>query len=164
LLRALTACGGIEVYDPEMARPYFAEAIGLARSIGDGWRLSQILTWQAFGSVMVGDPIAVRAAGGEGRNLADAIGYRFGSHGCRWCLGIAQGMTGDITGAVAQLREVIADADAAHDGYWKCCALFMQAFMQAYHGDLGAARETANSAIEAAAGLGGSSQASPTGG
>jgi len=58
LLRALTACGGIAVYDPEVARPYFAEAIGLARSIGDGWRLGQILSWQAFGSVMVGDPIA----------------------------------------------------------------------------------------------------------
>ena len=43
LLRALTACGGIAVYDPEVAGPYFAEAIGLARSIGDGWRLGQIL-------------------------------------------------------------------------------------------------------------------------
>ena len=42
LLRALAACGGIAVYDPEVARPYFAEAIGLARSIGDRWRLSQI--------------------------------------------------------------------------------------------------------------------------
>ena len=43
LLRALTACGGIAVYNPEVARPYFAEAIGLARAIGDGWRLGQIL-------------------------------------------------------------------------------------------------------------------------
>ena len=74
LLRALTACGGIAVYDPEVARPYFAEAIGLARAIGDGWRLSQILAWQAFGAVMVGDPIAVRAAAEEGRDLADAVG------------------------------------------------------------------------------------------
>ena len=77
LARALTACGGIAVYDPEVARPYFAEAIGLARSIGDGWRLSQILSWQAFGAVMAGDPIAVRAAAEEGRDLADAIGDRF---------------------------------------------------------------------------------------
>ena len=154
LLRALTACGGIAVYDPEVARPYFAEAIGLARTIGDGLRLSQILNWQAFGGVMVGDPIAIRAAAEEGRDLADAIGDRFASHGCRWSLGIAQGMTGDLAGAVAQLREVIAEADAAHDGYWRCCALFMQAFMLAYHGDLNAARQTANSAVEAAAELG----------
>ena len=62
-----------------MARPYFAEAIGLARAIGDGWRLSQILSWQAFGAVMAGDPIAMRAAAEEGRDLADAIGDRFAS-------------------------------------------------------------------------------------
>jgi predicted ATPase len=35
LARALTACGGIAVYNPEVARPYFAEAIGLARTLGD---------------------------------------------------------------------------------------------------------------------------------
>src|SRR5271166_4134482 len=151
LARALTACGASAVYDPEVARPYFAEAIGLARSIGDGWRLSEILGWQAFGGVMVGDSIAIRAAAEEGRDLADAIGDRFSSHGCRWCLGVAQGMTGDSAGAVAKLSEVIAEADAAHDGYWRCCALFMQA----YHGDPSAARQTANSAVEVAAELGG---------
>ncbi len=64
-------------------------------------------------------------------------------------------MSGDLAGAIAQLREVIAEADAAHDVYWECCALFMQAFMLAHHGDLSAARETANSAVEAAAELGG---------
>ena len=81
LARALTACGGIAVYNPEVARPYFAEASGLARSTGDKWRLSQILFWQAFGAFMAGDPIAVRAAAEEGRDLADAIGDRFVSLG-----------------------------------------------------------------------------------
>jgi predicted ATPase/class 3 adenylate cyclase/DNA-binding CsgD family transcriptional regulator len=151
LLRALTACGGIAVYDPEVAQPYFVEAIGLARSIGDGWRLGHILVWQAFGSVVAGDPIAIRAAADEGRDLADAIGDRFASHGCRWCLGVAQGMTGDPAGAVAQLREVVAEADA----FWGCCALFMQALMLAYHGDPSAARDAANAAVEVAAELGG---------
>jgi predicted ATPase/class 3 adenylate cyclase/DNA-binding CsgD family transcriptional regulator len=155
LLRALTACGGIAVYDPEVARPYLAEAIDLARSIGDKWRLSQILGLQAFGAVMAGDPIAARAAAEEGRDLADAIGDRFDSRACRWALGIAQGMTGDLVGAIAQLREVIAEADAAHDVLWRTCALFMQAVGLAWHGDLSAAREAANSAIEAAAELGG---------
>ena len=51
LVRALTACGCITVYNPEVARPYFAEAIGLARAIGDRWRLSQILGWQALHGV-----------------------------------------------------------------------------------------------------------------
>jgi predicted ATPase/class 3 adenylate cyclase/DNA-binding CsgD family transcriptional regulator len=155
LLRALTACGCIAVYDPAVARPYFAEAIGLARSTGDGWRLGQILNWQAYGSVLGGDPIAVRAAAEEGRELADANGNRFASHGCRWSLAVAQGMTGDAAGAVAQLREVIAETYAAHDEYWWCCALFMQALMLAYHGHPTAARESANSAVEAAAELGG---------
>jgi predicted ATPase/class 3 adenylate cyclase/DNA-binding CsgD family transcriptional regulator len=154
LLRALTACGCIAVYDPDVAQPYFAEATGLARSIGDGWRLNQILTWQAFGSVIVGDPIAIRAAAEEGRDLAVAIGDRFSSHGCRWSLAVVQGMTGDPALAVAQLRQVIAEADAAHDVYWGCCALFMQALMLAYHGDP-SARATANAAVEVAAELGG---------
>jgi hypothetical protein len=74
------------------------------------------------------------AAAEEGRDLADAIGDRFVSRGCRWCLGVAEGMTGDLAGAVAQLREVVAEADAAHDVIWRCSALFMQAFMLAYHG------------------------------
>jgi predicted ATPase/class 3 adenylate cyclase/DNA-binding CsgD family transcriptional regulator len=155
MLRALTACGGTAVYDPEVARPYYAEAIGLARSTGDGWRLGQILTWQAFGSVMVGEPIAIRAAAEEGRDLAVAVGDRFASHGCRWNLGCAQGMTGDVDGAVAQLREVVVEADAGHDVYWRCCGLFMLATVLAFHGDASAAREAANTAIELAAELGG---------
>jgi len=155
LARALTACGGIAVYNPEVARPYFAEAIGVARALGDGWRLSQILLWQAFGAFMAGDPIATHAAAEEGRDLADAIGDRFDSHGCRWCLGMAQGMTGDLVGAVAQLREVVAEADAAHDMIWRFSALLMQALPLAYHGDLSAARAAANAAIEGAADFGG---------
>lgn len=154
LLRALTACGGIAVYDPEVAGPYFAEAIDLARSLGDGWRLSNILSWQAYRWVMVGDPIAIRAAAEEGRDLADAMGDRSASLGCRWSLGVAQGMTGDVIGAVAQLREVVAEADAAHNLVWTSSALFMQAVMMAYRGDPSAARDAANAAVEAAADLG----------
>jgi DNA-binding CsgD family transcriptional regulator len=152
---ALAACGGIAVYDPEVSRPYLAEAIGLARSIDDNWRLCQILHLQAFGAVMAGDPIAVRAAAEEGRDLADAVGDRSVSRSCRWDLAVAQGMTGDPVGAVAQLREVIAEADAAHDVIWKSTALFMQAVMLAYIGDLSAAREAANAAVESAGDLGG---------
>ncbi|MGA8545009.1 MAG: adenylate/guanylate cyclase domain-containing protein, partial [Mycobacterium sp.] len=47
LARALTACGCIaSFYDAEAARAYLAEAIGLARALGDRWRLSQILVAQ----------------------------------------------------------------------------------------------------------------------
>jgi predicted ATPase/class 3 adenylate cyclase/DNA-binding CsgD family transcriptional regulator len=152
LARALFASSN--AYNPE-AGESLAEAIGLARAIDDGWRLSHILFSQAFRAVLAGDPIAVRAAAEEGRGLAEAMGDRFVSRACRWSLGIAQGMNGDVVGAVAQLREVVAEADAAHDVLMRCSANFMLAFMSAYHGDLSAARAAANSAIEAAAELGG---------
>jgi hypothetical protein len=45
LTRALTACGLAAAFNAEVARPYFAEAIGLARALDDRWRLSQILVW-----------------------------------------------------------------------------------------------------------------------
>jgi len=62
LVRALTACGYIAVaVSAELARPYFAEAIGLARALGDRWRLSHILRYQTLAAVGAGDPIAVRA-------------------------------------------------------------------------------------------------------
>ena len=117
LARALTACGFIAASStPRLARPYFAEAIGLARALGDRWRLSQILAWQASAAISAGDPIAVRAAAEEGRDLAEAIGDRFRSRQCRWCLGVAQVFQGDLAGAAAQFGEVVAEAEAAHDG------------------------------------------------
>ena len=64
LARALTACGYTAVVQKaEVAGSYFAEALGLARALGDRWRLSQILGCQARGAIFVGDPIAARAAG-----------------------------------------------------------------------------------------------------
>ena len=78
LARALTACGYIaSFFDAEAARAYLAEAIGLARALGDPWRLSQILVAQAVAARAAGNPLAMRAAAEEGRDLADAIGDRF---------------------------------------------------------------------------------------
>ncbi|MET0453994.1 MAG: LuxR C-terminal-related transcriptional regulator [Mycobacterium sp.] len=155
LLRALIGCAGIALYDSAVAGPYFAEAIGLARSTGDGWRLSWILSWLAVGAVMLGDPIGVRAAAEEGRDLADAVGNRRAQRGCRWSLGVAQGMTGDPAAAVAMLGAVIVEADAARDPYWRCLALFMQALMLAHQGASDAARDAGIAAVETAAELGG---------
>lgn len=155
LARALIACGSAAIYDPEAARPYLAEALGLARAIDDKWVLCQILHMQAWGAVIAGDPIAARPAAEEGRDLADAIGDRFISRACRWSIGTSQTMTGDFVGGVAQLREVIFEADVAHDTVWKATALFMQAVGLSFLGDSGAARESANSAIEVAEDLGG---------
>ncbi|MGC2676500.1 MAG: adenylate/guanylate cyclase domain-containing protein, partial [Mycobacterium sp.] len=127
LARALTACSVIAVFaNPALARAYFAEAIGLARALDDWWRLSQLLAWQAVGAAVAGDPIATRAAGQEGRDLAEAIGDRFHSRQCRWSLAVAQVMQGDLAGAVAQLGAVVAEAEAAHDVFYKAQSLMSQ--------------------------------------
>jgi predicted ATPase/class 3 adenylate cyclase/DNA-binding NarL/FixJ family response regulator len=155
VVRALTACGGIASFNPEVARPYLAEAIDLARALGDRWRLSQILGWQALGALIAGDPIAAGAAAEEGRDLAQALGDRFFSRFCRRCLGVAQMVRGDLAAAIAQLREVAAEADAAHDVLWYTYCEYSLGHALAYHGDTSAARAAANAAVETAAGLGG---------
>ncbi len=46
LARALIAQGAIRGWDLDTAAPYFDEAIGIARAIGDRWRLTQICGWR----------------------------------------------------------------------------------------------------------------------
>jgi predicted ATPase/class 3 adenylate cyclase/DNA-binding CsgD family transcriptional regulator len=155
LTRALTACGFAAAFSSELAGPYFAEAIGLARALDDRWRLSHILAWQAVAAATAGDLIAVRSAGQEGRDLADAIGDRYDSRQCRWCLAAAQLRQGDLSGATAQFAELVAEAQAAHDGFHEAISLAGQGIALAYQGDTAAARAAADAAIEAAAELGG---------
>jgi DNA-binding CsgD family transcriptional regulator len=157
LARALTACGSIAGYssNAELARACFTEATELARAVGDPWRLSQILAWQAA-ATGDDDPLAMRAAAEEGRDLAEAIGDGFISRVCRWCLGRAQAMQGDLAGAAAQFAELVAEAQAAHDGVMEVNSLGLQAGVLAYLGETGAARAIADAAIGAAAEVGGS--------
>ena len=91
----------------------------------------------------------------EGRDLADAIGDRFGSRLCRLCLGVAQLFQGDLAGAAAQFGELVAEAQAAHDVLLEADSLAYQGVVLAWQGDTGAARAAADAAIEAAAELGG---------
>jgi DNA-binding CsgD family transcriptional regulator len=152
LVRALTACGGIHHDNPQVARPYFAEALELARASGDNWRLSQILGWHARAAFTAGDPITTRTAAEEGRDLADAVGDRFVSRQCRCYLAAAQAIQGDLVGAAAQFRELVAETDA--DANWTIIGLHILAQVLAYQGDTSAARAAANAAIEGAAEVG----------
>jgi predicted ATPase/class 3 adenylate cyclase/DNA-binding CsgD family transcriptional regulator len=156
LARALTACGEVAAYseNPEVARPYFAEAVGLARAIGDRWRLSQILPWQGASAVMAGDPIAARAAAEEGRVVADEVGDRFASRAFRVCLGWAQLMEADLAEAVAQFRDVVAECEATHDAFMIVNGFQGLCLSLAYRGEVGAARAAADAELEAAAELG----------
>jgi predicted ATPase/class 3 adenylate cyclase/DNA-binding CsgD family transcriptional regulator len=154
LARALTACGYIVgFFDAEAARAYVAEAIGLARELGDRWRLSQILVVQTV--ALTSDPVALRAAAEEGRDLADAIGDRFSSRRCRSRVGIAQVLNGDLAGALAQFAAVADEAEAVRDEIFRADGLALQGIALAYRGDTAAARAAADAAIEANAEVGG---------
>ena len=156
LARTLTACGVVaNYYDREVAQPYFAEAIGLARAIGDQWRLSQILALEAQGAAIAGDPHAARAAAEEGRDLADAIGDRSNSRVCRFWLGLVQAQSGDFAGAVTQIGKVAAECEAAHDEIWRVSSLGSLGTVLAYQGEAAAARAAGEATVQAGAELGG---------
>ena len=155
LARTLTACGFIAGtrYNAEAARTYFSEASVFARRLDDRWSLSQILAWQANTGVNVGDPIAARAAGEEGRDLADAIGDRPNSRICRQALAFVQLMEGDVIGAVAGFRGLSAECEAAHDEFLKPVSRMGLAVALAQRGEVDAARAVADTALETASGL-----------
>lgn len=155
LARALIASGFIagSRYNAEAARTYFSEAIVLARSLDDRWSLSQILAWQANTAVTLADTIAVRAAGEEGRDLADAIGDRPNSRLCRFDLAWGRVFEGEIKGAVAAFRGLIAECEADHDEMLKPASRMGLGVALAYQGEVDAARAAAFAAFETASGL-----------
>jgi predicted ATPase/class 3 adenylate cyclase/DNA-binding CsgD family transcriptional regulator len=156
LVRALTACCGTGAFNPEDAATYFAEAIELARALGDKWRLSQLLGFQVYGAIMsAGDARAARAVGEEGHEIADAIGDRFASGMCRvWGIAGARAMLGDLPGAEAILWDVIADAETAGDSLCRFNALLLQAIFLGCQGKTSEALAAAHRGCESAAELG----------
>jgi predicted ATPase/class 3 adenylate cyclase/DNA-binding CsgD family transcriptional regulator len=156
LVRALAACCLIAVlHDPEVGRPYFAEAIGLARALDDRLILSQLLGFQAIGAAaFAGNPILARVAAEEGRDLADAIGDGWTSRQCRFSLAIAQLLQGDPAGAGAQFADLVAEAEAAHEMVRRVASIAYQGIALAWQGQTGAARATTDAAVEAASDVG----------
>jgi len=156
LMRTLAAAGFATTYQPGPPRPYLSEAIELAREQDDPWMLSQVLGWHAYASFVSGDPTAARAAGEEGRDLADAVGDGFVSRFCRsWGISPGLAMQGDLRGAVAVSRGLIADAEAAADGLNRFLGLLHLTQWLAYQGEVSASRAAAITAIEVSEDLGG---------
>ncbi len=154
--RILTACGltaGFS-HQTELVRQCFAEAAALARASDDRWRLSQILSWQSNAAVVAGDAVAAQGIGREGRDLADAIGDRVSSRQCRLSLGYARLWQGDITGAVTQFGELVAEAQRDEAALFEPLGLKGLGDALAYQGDVTAARAAGEAAIEGAAELG----------
>jgi predicted ATPase len=158
LARALLACGAVHAFNFEVALPFFAEAIELARSVGDEWRLAQILAWQAYSAFFAGDPVAACAAAEEGRDLSDAIGNGFQSRLCRWCIGMARWISADLVRAAAELTDVAADAQEANDSVRRAGSLVSLGHTLAYLGDTSGARAAAQVAIELTESLAGVQQ------
>jgi predicted ATPase/class 3 adenylate cyclase/DNA-binding CsgD family transcriptional regulator len=155
LVRILTACAFSVAHDPKTAEPYFAEAIALARAVGDSWRLSQLLSRQAYGAFMAGDLNSLASVATEGRDVADAIGDRFNFRQCQWVLlnlGICRG---ELNEMLASLPDYIADATAAHDRMSAVIGLMFQVYAAAHVGDATVARAAAKKLIESSAELAG---------
>ena len=129
------------------AQEYRAEAIALARKLGDRLRLSHILSVETLVASFTGDVIAKRAAAQEGCELAEAIGYRAGFVRCRWYLGLAQLAQGDCAGAVEHFRTAGAAAEAGHYANFQKYALAFQGVALAWQGDADAARAAASEAL-----------------
>ncbi|WP_082973869.1 LuxR C-terminal-related transcriptional regulator [Mycobacterium sp. E740] len=153
--RALTACACITAHDPELSTPYFDEATAMARALGDSWRLSLLLSRRAYGAFMAGEVVSVGPFATEGYQIAEAIGDRFNARQCRWVLINIQAIRGDLTGAIAQNADFVADATSAHDPVDSAIGLMSEATLRAWSGDGGRARTAGMAALEASQSMAG---------
>jgi DNA-binding CsgD family transcriptional regulator len=155
LIHALWACAGTTMSRPKVAGPFFAEAIDLARESSRRAMLSQLLGWRAQAACLAGDLITARLAAEEGRDLAQAVGNRFGVRLCRTWLGYAQTLEGDVVAATAAFDELVSEAEAEQDVVVLVSSLVAQGRALAHRGQTKAALAAANAAIEASDTLGG---------
>jgi DNA-binding CsgD family transcriptional regulator len=134
---------------------FLAEAIDLARQSGRRAMLSQLLGWRAYAAVQAGDPLTARLAAEEGRDLAQAVGNRFGVRLCRTWLAFAQTIEGDVVAATATFGQLVREAEADHDVVVLVSGLAGHSMALANQGQTKAALAAANAAIEASDTMGG---------
>ena len=147
--RALSARARGSGRDAAAAAPFIAEATRLARDAGHSWILSQVLGRHATLAIMsTGDPVLARAAAEEGLEIADMIGNGYDSRQCRWCLGMADWLQGDLAEAVDQFVGLAEEAAAQHDLVWRAFCLAGVSYVRAYQGDAAGARAAAVEILE----------------
>lgn len=154
VVRALIAHGRVYAHDSGVAGTDFLEAGRLARELDDRWRLSQVLGWQAVAAMGVGDHVAINATAREGCEVADAIGDGFNGRICRLALANAYTLRGEVVHAIAPLRDVLAEATAAHDSFCRPVALICLNFALAWQGDVEGAQAAADAYLEYQSDLG----------
>jgi predicted ATPase/class 3 adenylate cyclase/DNA-binding CsgD family transcriptional regulator len=154
LSRVLAACACITAHDGDIARPYFAEAVALARELGDSWRLCQLLGRQAYGAMIEGEVATAQSLAEEGYDLAISIGDDFNARQCLMYIAWANMCRGDVVTAVTQFREMIEQAARAHDVMSRVAGLICGTSALAWHGDVEGARQGAADTLEACGELG----------
>ncbi|MHA0287448.1 helix-turn-helix transcriptional regulator [Mycobacterium sp. C3-094] len=149
LARALTACGAIEAFAPDLALPHLTEAEELARTSGDLLSLGQVLAFASYASVSgSGDPVAGLRYGVEGRDIGDVIGDHSAYRWSRWAIGDALYMKGECVEAITEIRGLIDIADRAHDAQAKVVAQILLVFPLVALGEVVQACDTASTAVE----------------
>ncbi len=150
---ALAACGFTCSYNPELALPYFEQAIALSPAMNDDWRLSQLYGVQAYSAFVAGDLDTMRLAAEKGAALGDAVGDWSVARLCRLCLGLAHLHRAELPLAADQARQVAVEAEAAHDPLFSSQSLTVLAEALACQGDIRGAHAAADACVGAAAEL-----------
>lgn len=150
----LMTCAMLAVNNTELAEPYLAEGVHLARASKDAAALCHLRAYQSFAEGVAGNPIAGQAAGEEGRDLADALGESFMSRYSRTFLGSALAVQGKLAEALLVFRSLVEEARAAADRPMETFGLITMAQGLAYT-DGDGARAAAEAALEIGATLGG---------
>ncbi|UVO14383.1 LuxR C-terminal-related transcriptional regulator [Mycobacterium sp. SVM_VP21] len=146
---ALAACAFTNCYSPEIALPYFHEALELAPAPVPGdWRLSQIYGAYAYAAFVAGDLDTLRQAAEQGRNLAEAVGDWSASRLCRFCLGLADLLSGELAKAATAGQEMAAEAAATHEPFFAAKGLMLLAEALARQGDTSGARRAAQASAD----------------
>lgn len=155
IAHTLMACGMLSVYSVEFGQNRLTEAIDFVRARGDRWTLGQIFSYQTMISAYAGDVIAARAAGEAGQQLADALGDRFTSCGCRMWLAAALGVLGDLPRATEILRSLVAELEENDDPILLTFVLVVHGNVLAFQGDSVPAQLAARRALQLDEAIGG---------
>ena len=154
IVSCLAACGALAYYSPEVSQQYWAEAIDLARTVGDRSKLCYFLGCLAVTMNVAGQPLASGLAAQEGREVADAIGDGFVSRYCRVWLAAALGWRAGVTGD-AVIRGVSEAAHAAGERMLELFALTCESNSFAYQGDVPSSQAKGKVARETSIAMGG---------
>ena len=151
----LAACGALAYYSPDVAQPYLAEAIEIARASRNWSKLCDILSYLAVATSIAGLPVASQLAAEEGRDVADSVGDAFTSRHCRVWIGIAQAMRGEVVAGFPVVQAVAEEAQAADERMLRLFGLVGVGQYLSHRGDPDGARATAEAAHEVSAAMGG---------